>query len=93
MRNGWRHAASVLLAVLALYGCENMPGHGSGWTTVLDGSNAATLANWNRVGDANWRVEDGAVVADKGKGGYLVSKKAYGECQIRARVWAAIANP
>jgi hypothetical protein len=90
MKNAWRYAATVLVAVLALYGCENMPGHaGGGWTTVLDGSNPATLANWNRIGDANWRVEDGAVVADRGKGGYLVSKKSYRDFQIRAEFWAA----
>jgi len=39
----------------------------------LDGSNPKTLDNWNRIGDANWRAEDGAIVADKGKGGHLVS--------------------
>jgi hypothetical protein len=32
------------------------------------------LENFNRVGDANWRTQDGAIVADKGKGGFLVSK-------------------
>ena len=90
MTHVWRYAAAVLVAALALYGCENMPGNASGgWTTVLDGSNAATLANWNRIGDANWRVEDGAVVADKGKGGYLVSKNSYRDFQIRAEFWAA----
>lgn len=43
-----------------------------GWVTLIDG--ATGLDNWNRVGDANWRAEDGAIVADKGKGGFLVSK-------------------
>jgi hypothetical protein len=80
----------VLFGALALYGCEHMPGQrGGGWTTLLDGSNAGTLANWNRVGDANWRPEDGAIVADKGKDGYLVSKNAYRDFQVRAEFWAA----
>ena len=39
----------------------------AGWTTLIDGTKG--LDNWNRVGDANWRAEDGAIVADKGKGG------------------------
>ena len=52
------------------------------------GSNPKTLDNWDRVGDANWRVEDGAVVADKGKGGNLVSKNSYKDFQIRAEFWA-----
>jgi hypothetical protein len=45
------------------------------------------MNNWDRVGDANWRVEDGAIVADKGMGGFLVSKNSYGDFQIRAEVW------
>ena len=32
--------------------------------------------------------EDGAVVADKGKGGHLVSKNSYKDFQIRAEFWA-----
>ena len=58
----------------------------AGWTTLIDG--AKGLDNWNRVGDANWRVEDGAIVADKGKGGFLVSKNSYKDFQIRAEFWA-----
>ena len=46
------------------------------------------LENWNRVGDANWRAEDGAIVADKGKGGFLVSKYMYKDFQIRAEFYA-----
>jgi hypothetical protein len=60
----------------------------TGWITLLDGSNPKTLDNWNRIGDANWRAEDGAIVADKGKGGHLVSKNSYKDFQIRAEFWA-----
>src|SRR5206468_4578020 len=49
---------------------------------------AKGLENWNRIGDANWRAEDGAIVADRGKGGFLVSKNAYRDFQIRAEFWA-----
>src|SRR3954454_16002436 len=90
MNSIWRYAGAVLVSAFTLLGCESMSGAmGSGWTTLLDGSNPGTLANWNRMGDANWRVEDAAVVADKGKGGYLVSKGSYGDFQIRAEFWAA----
>ena len=73
-----------------VFGCsQQMSGQGdAGWVTLLDGSNPKTLDNWNRIGDANWRVEDGAVVADKGKGGLLVSKNSYKDFQIRAEFWA-----
>jgi len=59
----------------------------AGWVTLFDGKN---LDNWNRLGDANWRIEDGAVVADKKVGepsGFLVSKNSYKDFQIRAEFW------
>jgi hypothetical protein len=80
-------AVAVLASVLAVAGCSMMPGGDSGWSTLIDGT-SKSLDNWNRIGDANWRVEDGAVVADRGKGGYLVSKNSYKDFQIRAEFWA-----
>jgi hypothetical protein len=77
----------LLVIGLTVLGCETMSGLiGGGWTTLIDGTKG--LENWNRVGDANWRPEDGAIVADKGKGGFLVSKKSYKDFQIRAEFWA-----
>jgi len=54
-----------------------------GWVTLLDGTN---LDHWNHIGDANWRLEDGVVVADKGSG-YLVSKQSYTDFQLRVEFW------
>lgn len=78
----------LLVVALATFGCAQMQYGQSdaGWVTLIDG--ARGLENWNRVGDANWRAEDGAIVADKGKGGYLVSKNSYKDFQIRAEFWA-----
>jgi Domain of Unknown Function (DUF1080) len=45
------------------------------------------MNNFTAVGDANWRVVDGAVQADKGMGGFLVTKNSYSNFQIRAEVW------
>ena len=72
--------------VAALAACSHMSTEpaGGGWATLFDGS---SLANWNQVGDANWKIADGAVVADKGSG-FLVSKRTYGDFQIRAEFWA-----
>jgi hypothetical protein len=76
---------SVLFGLgLALSGCTHLPG--GGWITLIDGEKG--LENWNRVGDANWRAEGGAIVADLGKGGFLVSKEAYKDFEIRAEFWA-----
>jgi len=57
----------------------------AGWITLFDGKN---LDNWNQIGTANWKLEDGAVVADSGNG-FLVSKNAYTDFQIRAEFWIA----
>ena len=83
-------AMALLVIGLTVLGCSSQKsGQGdAGWITLLDGSNPKTLDNWNRLGDANWRAEDGAIVADKGKGGHLVSKNSYKDCQIRAEFWA-----
>ena len=79
--------AAVLLAVTsAILGCATQSPD-AGWITLVDGT-PKSLENWNRVGDANWRAEDGAIVADKGKGGHLVSKTSYKDFQIRAEFWA-----
>src|SRR5678815_992365 len=80
----------LLVIGVSVSGCsQQMSGRDdAGWNTLLDGSNPKTLDNWNRIGDANWRAEDGAVVADKGKGGHLVSKNSYKDFQIRAEFWA-----
>jgi 3-keto-disaccharide hydrolase len=79
-------ALTLLAFALAVAGCSMMPGGDSGWTTLIDGTKG--LENWNQIGDANWRAEDGAIVADRGKGGYLVSKNSYKDFQIRAEFWA-----
>ena len=74
------------IAALALVSCSSMPGQAS-WTTLVDGANG--LDNFDRVGDANWRAEDGAIVADKAKvASYLVSRNSYRDFQIKAEFWA-----
>ena len=78
----------VLLALLA-GACAQLPpdlAKLGGWTTLIDGE--AGLENWTRVGDANWRPEDGAIVAYRGRGGFLVSKNTYKDFQLRAEFWA-----
>ena len=78
----------LLVIGLTVLGCAYMSFGQSdaGWTTLIDGTTG--LDNWHQVGDANWRAENGAIVADKGKGGFLVSKSSYKDFQIRAEFWA-----
>src|SRR5919108_5436383 len=79
-------ATGALVSVLGIAGCAMQSTSDAGWITLIDGSKG--LENFNPIGDANWRAEDGAIVADKGKGGYLVSKNSYKDFQIRAEFWA-----
>ena len=78
--------AGLLGSLFGLQGCGSMPGKGNGWSTLIEGSSG--LDNFNRIGDANWRAEDGTIVADRGAGGFLVTKKSYRDFQIRAEFWA-----
>lgn len=58
------------------------------WTTIVDGK---SMGDFTRVGAANWRVEGGAIVADKLEGkdpAYLVTKQKYKDFQIYAEFWA-----
>ena len=75
----------LLVVAFTFFGCAT--GQNSlGWVTLIDG--ATGLDNWNRIGDANWRAEGGAIVATKGKGGYLVSKKSYNNFDLYVEFWA-----
>ena len=87
-----RRTLLALALGFTVVGCSEMPSMptwmpGSGWTTLIDGDKG--LDNFDQVGDANWRAENGAIVADKAKtSGHLVTKKAYKDFQLRAEFWA-----
>jgi hypothetical protein len=88
MKRRWFVTLAVV-AGLGIQACAQLPSdlaNLAGWTTLIDGEKG--LENWNRVGDANWRPEDGAIVAYRGKGGFLVSKSSYKDFQLRAEFWA-----
>ena len=55
-----------------------------GATVLFDGT---SLGAWERVGDANWAIVDGAVQATEGKGGHLVSKEPFGDFELTAEYW------
>jgi len=78
--------AALLAAGLAAMGLtpSAVGQSGPGWTQLFDGK---SLDGWEQVGEANWRVDDGAIVADKGKGGHLVTKNSYKNHQIYAEFW------
>jgi hypothetical protein len=76
--------AAALAGAVALAGAPDAIGQAAGWTVLFDGKN---LDNFKQIGDANWKIEDGAAVATKGTG-YLVTKNSYGDFQIKVEFWA-----
>ena len=86
-------ALAVGLAVAAFAAVQFSPGAsgqtGEGWITLLDSKN---MGEWDKVGESNWRLEDGAVVADKvgsTGAGHLVSKNSYKDFQVHVEFWAS----
>jgi len=73
----------VAFGLFARQGNQAAAQNDGGWVTLFDGE---TLANWNRIGTANWRLEDGAIVADSGNG-FLVSKNDYADFDLRVEFW------
>jgi hypothetical protein len=81
----------MLVVTFTTVGCQQMTAMydsvmDTGWVTLIDGEKG--MENFNQVGNVNWRAEDGAIVGDKGKGGFLVTKNSYKDFQLRAEFWA-----
>lgn len=76
---------ALALPVAACFGCAPAARGpaAENWTTLLD---ATQLGRWRQVGDANWRVVDGIVQADRG-GGFLVSADSYRDVEVRVEFW------
>jgi hypothetical protein len=56
----------------------------SGMITLTDGTK---MDNFDRTGDANWRVAERAIAADHGNG-FLVTKEPYGDFKLRAEFYS-----
>ncbi len=79
------YAIVLVAATLLVAGCASTSS--PGWITLIDEGKG--IENVNRVGDASWRTEGGALVADKGKGSsHLVTKNSYRNFEIYAEFWA-----
>ena len=81
-------AAAFVAGFAALGASSRVAAQGAdGWITLFDGKN---LDNFSPTGDANWRIEDGVLVADKAsKISYMVSKQDFTDFQIRAEFWVS----
>lgn len=91
MNRNLTRALAILAVVFSVAGCAQMTKE-QGWTALIDG--AAGMDNWTSSGStANWRAEDGAIVADKVTAGtgasVLITKKNYRDLEVYAEFWAA----
>lgn len=79
-----RRRSVIMLAAAALAGPALAAQ--SQWRTLFDGK---SLAGWTPIGAANWTLVDGAVQADNGMGGHLVSNETFGDFEVRAEFWVS----
>jgi len=56
------------------------------FASLFDGK---SLAGWTTVGEAAWRVSDGAMWADLGPTSYVVSDASYGDFELRVEFWVS----
>jgi hypothetical protein len=84
-------AAGLLIVAAAIYVVPRAAGQtGPGWVSLFDGKTIGS--EWDRVGETNWRVEDGAIVADKRTSqtpAFLVTKAKYKDFQVYVEFWAS----
>lgn len=84
-----RSLCALALLSLAALALPTAATSQDGWVTLVDG---VKMGDWDRLGDSNWRIEDGALVADKNPdkaAAFLVTKTSYKDFQIRAEFWAS----
>jgi hypothetical protein len=80
MKRVFAAVALILLAVVVAAAQD-----GGGWVKVFNGKN---LDGWTPVGKADWKVMNGELWSTNGNG-FLVSKQAYGDFEIRAEFWVS----
>jgi Domain of Unknown Function (DUF1080) len=61
----------------------------SGWITLFDGK---SMDGWSPVGESNWHIEDGVLIADKlgsKELAYLVNSNSYKNFIVRVEFWSS----
>jgi hypothetical protein len=77
----------IVLSFTAYFIAPKAAAQEAGWTALFDGK---SLDGWSQVGQSNWHVADGVLIADKMEGkeaGYLVTNKSYKNFIVRAEFW------
>ncbi len=95
MRNAWTRVLTFAVGLIAVsyiavqFTPQAYGQSGAGWIVLFDGKN---LGDWDKVGETNWRVENGAIVADKRTSktpAYLLSKKTYKDFMLHVEFWSS----
>jgi hypothetical protein len=76
-------AAVLGFAAVGAIGAANSQ-TSAAWGSLLNGTNG--LQNFEQAGNANWRVMEDGIGADRGNG-FLVTKESYKDFRINAEVW------
>ena len=82
-------AGAIGLVILTFAVPQASAQTGEGWVVLLDDK---SMGEWNHLGETNWRLEEGAVVADKRTSegnAYLVSKEPYADFELYVEFWAS----
>jgi len=78
-------AAAVSFTLLAGCGGGEPQPDSDGWLTLFNGTD---LSGWSQLGDANWRVEEGAIVADQNTAvSFLVSDRSFSDFELELEFW------
>ena len=80
-------ALTALLSASALIGITTASAQQNGMRLIADGKDAKSLAAFDQVGTANWRIGEQAMAADYGQG-FLVTKESYADFKFRVEFWA-----
>lgn len=85
-RYGWmkKAACAAALSVMLFAGMAGAQTVAEGnWLNLFDGE---SLFGWTQFGDVNWSVANGALVADKGTGGWLASTCQFTDFELSVKI-------
>ena len=87
MHRGSTFAAGFVVAALGLLDLSHeAAGQAGGASKTIMLTDGTTLDKFDQTGNANWRIAERTITADRGNG-FLVTKEPYSDFRIRAEFW------
>jgi 3-keto-disaccharide hydrolase len=75
---------AILLSCMSVVGLSDRAAGQAGGTIML--TDGTKMDNFNKVGDANWKIGERSIVANEGRG-FLVSKQSFDNFRLRAEFY------